>query len=83
MMSDGGKGSGRRRAAVPQEVVDNNWETIFGKKAMTPRVQEDKEKFGSCGCGRSPSGQCCGWHGLTESEYQAALAEYNRQRDSE
>jgi hypothetical protein len=83
MMSDGGKGSGRRKAEVPQSVVDNNWETIFGKKAMTPRVQETNEEFGTCGCGRSPSGKCCGWHGLTEEDYQAALAEYNRQRDSE
>jgi hypothetical protein len=35
---------------------------------------------GQCGCGRSPTGQCCGWHALTESEYQERLTEY---RDSE
>lgn len=23
-----------------------------------------------CGCGRSPTGKCCGWHSLTEAEYQ-------------
>ena len=33
-------------------------------------------KFGSCGCGRSPSGNCNGWHGLTEDQYQAALKEH-------
>ena len=82
-MGDGGKGSRQRKAEVPQSVVDSNWDNIFRKKEVTPRVQENKEKFGSCGCGRSPSGQCCGWHGLTESEYQAALAEYNRQRAAE
>jgi hypothetical protein len=28
------------------------------------------EKIGTCGCGRSPTGDCCGWHGLTEELYQ-------------
>ena len=31
---------------------------------------------GKCGCGRSPTGVCCGWHALTESAYQERLAEY-------
>jgi hypothetical protein len=31
---------------------------------------------GKCGCGRSPTGVCCGWHALTESAYQDRLAEY-------
>lgn len=30
----------------------------------------------SCGCGRSPTGKCIGWHKLTESEYQKKKAEY-------
>ena len=30
----------------------------------------------SCGCGRSPTGECIGWHGLTEEEYQKKLNEY-------
>ena len=34
----------------------------------------------ACGCGRSPTGVCCGWHALTEDAYQQRLAEY---RDSE
>ena len=32
------------------------------------------------GCGRSPTGVCCGWHALTEDAYQQRLDEY---RDSE
>jgi hypothetical protein len=48
---------------------------------MQVRVQE---KIGSCGCGRSPTGDCCGWHALTEDEYKAAkdqfdLNEYKKQ----
>ena len=30
----------------------------------------------ACGCGRSPTGQCIGWHGLTEGAFQKKLAEY-------
>jgi hypothetical protein len=29
-------------------------------------------KIGSCGCGRSPTGDCIGWHGLTEEAYEHA-----------
>lgn len=35
-----------------------------------------RPNFGSCGCGRSPTGECIGWHGLTEDEFQDKLAEY-------
>lgn len=30
-------------------------------------------KIGTCGCGRSPTGDCIGWHGLTEDAYKEAL----------
>ena len=36
---------------------------------MQVRVKEDADKFGQCGCGRSPTGKCCGWHGLTEEQF--------------
>jgi len=37
---------------------------------MQIRATDKPEDFGSCGCGRSPTGKCCGWHGLTEEMYQ-------------
>ena len=44
---------------------------------MTTFTTEDRiTAFGQCGCGRSPTGACCGWHGLTEDEYRVKLAEY-------
>lgn len=43
---------------------------------MQVRVKEQLEEFGACGCGRSPTGKCIGWHGLSEDEFQAALTEY-------
>jgi hypothetical protein len=35
---------------------------------MTPRVEDMKQ--GTCGCGRSPTGNCIGWHSLSEAEFQ-------------
>ena len=35
---------------------------------MTPRVEHMKQ--GTCGCGRSPTGDCIGWHALSEAEFQ-------------
>jgi uncharacterized protein YfcZ (UPF0381/DUF406 family) len=34
------------------------------------------ENFAKCGCGRSPTGKCIGWHALPESEYQSKLESY-------
>ena len=31
----------------------------------------------ACGCGRSPTGECIGWHSLPEEEYQEKLAQWN------
>jgi hypothetical protein len=33
-------------------------------------------KIGTCGCGRSPTGDCIGWHGLEEGVYREKLAEW-------
>jgi hypothetical protein len=43
---------------------------------MQIRVKENAEEFGKCGCGRSPTGKCIGWHGLTEEAYQERLEKY-------
>lgn len=32
-------------------------------------IEHKQNKKGTCGCGRSPTGNCCGWHALTEEEY--------------
>ncbi len=43
---------------------------------MQIRVKENPEEFGKCGCGRSPTGKCCGWHALTEEAYRVKLSEW-------
>ena len=45
---------------------------------MQVKVQE---KIGSCGCGRSPTGDCIGWHALTEEEYRVKLAEHEHKEN--
>ena len=51
---------------------------------MQVRASQIAEGGVPCGCGRSPTGNCIGWHGLPESEYLSKLAdwelkEYRRQ----
>jgi len=80
MASEAGKGSKSRPFNVPKEDFDKSFETIFGKyvppylrnrteETMQVRVPEEGKKLGTCGCGRSPTGNCCGWHGLTEEQF--------------
>ena len=77
-MGDGGKGSSPRPFSVDQSTFTSNWELAFGKKDkdMQIRVKENPEEFGNCGCGRSPTGKCIGWHGLTEDEYADRKEKY-------
>ena len=30
-------------------------------------------ELNDCGCGRSPTGKCIGWHSLSEDEYKEKL----------
>jgi hypothetical protein len=82
-----GKGSKSRPLSVSKEDFDNKFEGIFGKyvppylrnkteEIMQVRVKENTNEFGKCGCGRSPTGKCIGWHGLNEDQYKEALEKY-------
>ena len=46
---------------------------------MQVKVQE---KIGTCGCGRSPTGDCIGWHALTNEEFNVKLNEWNQSQNS-
>ena len=54
----------------------DNYDLIFRKNKMQVKVQENESEIGKCGCGRSPTGKCIGWHGLSESEFQSKLQSY-------
>jgi hypothetical protein len=75
-----GKGSRPRPYSVSQEQFAANYDAIFGKKNMTPKSTQMNEGGSACGCGRSPTGKCIGWHGLSEDAFQERLAEYNAQK---
>ena len=78
-----GKGSSPRPFSVSQSEFADNWDRIFRNNSrMTPKYKDNGEDVGTCGCGRSPTGKCVGWHGLTEDEYKKRLAEFNRQEQS-
>ena len=79
------KGSRPRPFSVSQAEWDSRWDAIFSRdlkeENMQVRVKEDSSKVGQCGCGRSPTGKCIGWHGLTEDAFQARLAEYKAKQE--
>ena len=75
-MGHGGKGSSPRPLSVSYEEFSNSFETIFGKKKMQVRVKENANEVGKCGCGRSPTGKCIGWHGLSQEAFKEKLEEY-------
>lgn len=37
----------------------------------------------NCRCGRSPTGLCKGWHGLTDQEFEKKLEEYKSQNNGD
>ena len=51
---------------------------------MQIRATANDSEFGKCGCGRSPTGKCIGWHGLNdeqlmEAQRQWELDQYTKQ----
>jgi hypothetical protein len=60
----------------------DHYDNIFRKDKMQVRVEEKAEDIGRCGCGRSPTGKCIGWHGLSEEAFQARLAEFKEQKEA-
>lgn len=61
----------------------DHYDNIFRKDKMQVRVQENAEDIGKCGCGRSPTGKCIGWHGLSEEDFQARLSEFKALKEAE
>lgn len=54
---------------------------------MQVRVNTQDNSFGKCGCGRSPTGKCMGWHGmntdqLAEAQRRWDLEQYQKQAQS-
>lgn len=54
---------------------------LLSKKEADRLRKEHMSK--DCGCGRSPTGKCIGWHGLTNEQYTAKLQEYEKKNLTE
>jgi hypothetical protein len=68
---------GSKQRPTDLKAYSANYDAIFKKdKDMQVRVQENTEDIGKCGCGRSPTGKCIGWHGLTEEDFKDRLEQY-------
>jgi hypothetical protein len=77
------KGSRPRPYSVSQQQFGNNYDAIFRKdKEMQVRANPEG-KIGTCGCGRSPTGDCIGWHGLTEEAFKQKLEEHQSKQLNE
>ena len=59
----------------------DHYDNIFRKDKMQVRVKDNGDDFGKCGCGRSPTGKCIGWHGLNEEQLKAAQEKYQASLD--
>ena len=72
---------GKKSTNVLPEVLDAyNDERLVSKfdkeQAMQVRVKENPEEVGKCGCGRSLTGKCVGWHSLSEEDYADRKEKY-------
>ena len=43
---------------------------------MQIRATANDSEFGKCGCGRSPTGKCIGWHGLNDEQLKEAQRQW-------
>ena len=63
--------------------------TLIVSNHDTMQLREQPKKIGvikmtespKCGCGRSPTGNCIGWHALSEEEYQEKKTAYETRQD--
>ena len=52
-------------------------------ETLSPELKKvQEEAMEKCTCGRSPTGFCAGWHGLSTQEYMAKMKEYKQQKGS-
>jgi hypothetical protein len=70
------KGSRSRPFSVTQAEYDTRWDAIFGRDVQENNMQVTENKVGTCGCGRSPTGSCIGWHGLSKEVFEQKLKDY-------
>ena len=48
----------------------------FTSLSLKREQETDMAEANTCGCGRSPTGKCCGWHNLSEEQYAEKKAQW-------
>ena len=77
--AEAGKGSRPRPFSISQAEYDSRWDAIFARDIKEEIMSKtEQKKKGTCDCGRSPTGDCIGWHALTEDAFQKKLIDYNK-----
>ena len=75
-----------KQSSLEVEVLENEemWSqrVIDEENMIKPDVAPSTSDVGKCGCGRSPTGYCIGWHSLTEEEYQQKLSEQEANQET-
>lgn len=61
-----------RKIVKERKMSDENTQIVYHTKYAA-----------DCGCGRSPTGKCIGWHKLTNEQYSAKLQEYEKKQLTE
>lgn len=46
------------------------------------KINQRSFVMAECGCGRSPNGNCVGWHNLTEEQYLEKKAAYEEKQSA-
>ena len=54
--------------------------SFFDKQVLYSCQENSMNNKNECGCGRSPTGFCIGWHNLSETDYKAKLAIYEERQ---
>lgn len=70
MLSDGGKGSARRKEDVSK--INENWDKIFGRKEETKMELDDDECFGDEHYEDDEEHECSWCGGCGEGDYDGA-----------
>ena len=48
----------------------------FTSISLKREQETNMAEANTCGCGRSPTGKCCGWHNLSEEQYAEKKAQW-------
>ena len=65
----------RQTICLPACHVQKKTQT-FASLSLKREQETDMAEANTCGCGRSPTGKCCGWHNLSEEQYAEKKAQW-------